>query len=907
ISTIDAILKAYNGREEEMFAALVKKYGPEPPRDDCPPAILNRETQSGNVRDRVVKDSERISVREVIQTILSVAGASYTDVLLALPKESRRALFSSKESTLHVDNSRKNMSDLRSTSNEPEDVRSRLERFMRKYNPEKISTIDAILKAYNGREEEMFAALVKKYGPEPPRDDCPPADTPAPTAVTPVGAHEPEDVRSRLERFMRKYNPGKISTIDAILKAYNGREEEMFAALVKKYGPEPLRDNLPLTTRKDETVSVTVDAEVLRTRLMRFFAKYAPEKLAGVDVLIESCERHSVNELMNSLVSTYGPEPVEESTGVKDDKKEQKKEVLQREEETRGRIDDDERQKLLASLEASGKDAKMVCYSLLTEMELLSFVRTNFGDYEGRIRRLLVRYDPARLEAVPELLRAHCGREDELIAQLTSELGPEPEKTAPTSLLRLMRRRADWRRIDEDTWTDDEESNNDEVLLLRPPKGLTDGRSLIESYQANDPGEFSGDESAAYPHDEEHWYRLFFGGGPVDDGDAVGDDTAAGDAGSFGTQHADGAVLQISPTVDSPSPSPPPSCALRHRRVRGLQVTLGNKFGQAIGALCAPCSVKVARSFEALWQPVGPQYQQLLSETVVKDGYLEKLSSDGRRMGVKWQKRYFRVDDKGMHYYETNAPGEKPKGYKVFTKDSIVIEHIDATVHPKCTDSRYHYFGITVNNSNDMFYLRTPSEDEKRLWVSFMQLAFARVRLTTIGCDQNPSRWRGRMEGLKEAEIGLIDLVHASSVVMQKLRKQHDELKERINAERAHRKLMETQLSEMQEQQAHLAQCVMEAKARAHAVEEDVDVKCLELAESAASVKQQRLEMGNELEETRRSIDGITQTVINMQKEILELESECETREARVRQAYSKWRRCEGREYPENNSIWRSN
>ncbi|KAH9580957.1 Pleckstrin homology domain [Trypanosoma melophagium] len=715
----------------------------------------------------------------------------------------------------------------------------------------------------------------------------------------------PEDVRSRLERFMGKYNPEKVFSIDAILKAYTGREEEMFKALVKKYGPEPPRDDAPLTNTKVEAVSATFDAEVLRSRLMRFFAQYAPEKLAGVDVLIESCERQRVEELMESFVSTYGPEPAEESMATQVNKNEKKKEALQREEDRGDIDDDDERRKLIAWMEASGRDAKIVCNSLLTEMELLDFVKANFGDYKGRIRCLFVRYDPARLETVPGLLEAYCGREDELIAWLTSELGPEPEKTAPTSLLRLMRRRADWRRIDEDTWTDDEANDDDEVLLLRPPKGLTDGRSLIESYQANDPGEFSGDESAAYPRDEEHWYRLFFGSGPADDGDVGGDDTVVGDSGSFCT-HGDGTVVQTSPSGDSSAPSPSTSRVSRQQRMGCLQVTLGNKFGQAIGALCAPCSTKVARSFEALWQPVGPQYQQLLSETVVKVGYLEKLSSDGRRMGVKWQKRYFRVNDKGMHYYETNAPNEKPKGYKVFTKESTVVEHIDATAHPRCTDNRYHYFGITVNDSNDMFYLRTPSEGEKRQWVSFMKLAFARVRLTTVGCDQNPSQWRGRMDGLKEAEIGLIDLVHASSVMVQKLWKQHEDLKQRINVERAHRKLMETQLTELQERQAHLTQCVMEAKARAHAVEDDVNAKCLELAERTAIVKQQRLEMGSELGETRRSIDGITQTVINMQKEIMELERECEAREARVRQAYSKWRRCEERQSPGKNSMWRS-
>jgi hypothetical protein len=45
--------------------------------------------------------------------------------------------------------------------------------------------------------------------------------------------------RRRLERFYEEYNPSKLTQIDQTLRAYEGREEDMFDALVKKYGPEP--------------------------------------------------------------------------------------------------------------------------------------------------------------------------------------------------------------------------------------------------------------------------------------------------------------------------------------------------------------------------------------------------------------------------------------------------------------------------------------------------------------------------------------------------------------------------------------------------------------------------------------------------------------------------------------------
>ena len=45
--------------------------------------------------------------------------------------------------------------------------------------------------------------------------------------------------RDRLVRFYEKYNPAKVGSVDMALEAYAGREEEMFEALVGKYGPEP--------------------------------------------------------------------------------------------------------------------------------------------------------------------------------------------------------------------------------------------------------------------------------------------------------------------------------------------------------------------------------------------------------------------------------------------------------------------------------------------------------------------------------------------------------------------------------------------------------------------------------------------------------------------------------------------
>jgi hypothetical protein len=50
-------------------------------------------------------------------------------------------------------------------------------------------------------------------------------------------------VERRLLAFYTEYRPEKLLEVEDILKMYSGREEELFTALVKKYGPEPVGPN----------------------------------------------------------------------------------------------------------------------------------------------------------------------------------------------------------------------------------------------------------------------------------------------------------------------------------------------------------------------------------------------------------------------------------------------------------------------------------------------------------------------------------------------------------------------------------------------------------------------------------------------------------------------------------------
>jgi len=58
-------------------------------------------------------------------------------------------------------------------------------------------------------------------------------------AIAVVKPTEPWTTEERLVQFYEKYQPDKVGDVSKILEKYAGKEDKLFAAMVKKYGPEP--------------------------------------------------------------------------------------------------------------------------------------------------------------------------------------------------------------------------------------------------------------------------------------------------------------------------------------------------------------------------------------------------------------------------------------------------------------------------------------------------------------------------------------------------------------------------------------------------------------------------------------------------------------------------------------------
>lgn len=55
----------------------------------------------------------------------------------------------------------------------------------------------------------------------------------------PAKPDRPRTIGERLMAFYEKYQPDKIDSVPGLLEKYEGKEDKLFVALTKKYGPEP--------------------------------------------------------------------------------------------------------------------------------------------------------------------------------------------------------------------------------------------------------------------------------------------------------------------------------------------------------------------------------------------------------------------------------------------------------------------------------------------------------------------------------------------------------------------------------------------------------------------------------------------------------------------------------------------
>ncbi|KAK7202212.1 hypothetical protein NESM_000291500 [Novymonas esmeraldas] len=142
----------------------------------------------------------------------------------------------------------------------PASYRARAVELYRKYDPAKLHKVDAQLAKYAGREAAYLRALERRLQEVRPAETAAaaaedesaeeaslaatftPADASLRVAVVAHArdaAQHFESCRLRLLRIYHAYAPDRAHRAERQLERYPGREEEVIAAAVAKYGPEP--------------------------------------------------------------------------------------------------------------------------------------------------------------------------------------------------------------------------------------------------------------------------------------------------------------------------------------------------------------------------------------------------------------------------------------------------------------------------------------------------------------------------------------------------------------------------------------------------------------------------------------------------------------------------------------------
>jgi hypothetical protein len=382
---VDSILVKYAGKETKMFQVLVDRYGPEP---DAAAGASQGDYHGRLTRYLLKYAPERAgSVETMLEKYRGHEEEMFATLVSKLGPEPPSTAAPNAQAAASA------------SPAAPSPFRDRLVRFYTKYAPDKLPEVDVLLAKYAGKEVKMFEVLAQRYGPEPTAADVPvrnnnatttqPQPTPpSPTPAPPSHSGATNDYRGRLTRYLQKYAPDKVSGVDSMLDKYRGREEELFATLVSKLGPEPSSSGTSTQPAAAPLATAPVASPAVppahRDRLVRFYAKYSPDKLPEVDsILVKYAGKEA--KMFQVLVDRYGPEPDAAATRV--------------------------------------ATPPPVSTSVPAPTAASS------GDYRARVVRMLEAYAPDKAGNADAMLAKYRGEEDKLLATLVSKLGPEPPAT----------------------------------------------------------------------------------------------------------------------------------------------------------------------------------------------------------------------------------------------------------------------------------------------------------------------------------------------------------------------------------------------------------------------------------------------------------------------------------------------
>lgn len=195
LQTADEMLAVYSGREEELLKNLRKMK-----------AKQDKEAEAGKVKAEVEALVEELNAPKTADEMLAAYAGREDELLKNLRKMKAKQSSSSTSS--------ENVKDTAASSDKAA-VRAEVEALVNATNPGKSA--DELLKAYEGKEDELVKNLKKMKAKQERASAKPSVDKTA--------------VKAEVTSLVEETNPGKSA--EELLEAYEGREEELVAHLKK--------------------------------------------------------------------------------------------------------------------------------------------------------------------------------------------------------------------------------------------------------------------------------------------------------------------------------------------------------------------------------------------------------------------------------------------------------------------------------------------------------------------------------------------------------------------------------------------------------------------------------------------------------------------------------------------------
>ncbi|KAH9600680.1 hypothetical protein LSM04_000974 [Trypanosoma melophagium] len=152
---------------------------------------------------------------------------------------------------------------------------SRVVDVLRLCEPSSVDNATSLTEQYLGRKLNLLSMLYNIY----PEYNVLQEKREITSKMT--GSETKQTYRERLLLFCTKYIPDSTGIVDEVLNRYENREEELFYHLIQRYGPEPRE-----TEAQFGNYSTNLSPKEVRERLVQFYRKYEPNKIADVDAIM---------------------------------------------------------------------------------------------------------------------------------------------------------------------------------------------------------------------------------------------------------------------------------------------------------------------------------------------------------------------------------------------------------------------------------------------------------------------------------------------------------------------------------------------------------------------------------------------------------------------------------------------